>query len=182
MRRFFHGVAILLAAGSLWAEDSLRLPPSATAEQMRTLGDQVELKWHYGTITMPAPATPPAEPAASAKPAHPRAWNRGIFNLRYELARDGEFLRARKVRVTVDNKTHFREEQSESLKAHEAMHRRINETEARRIEKTLSAFQYKSTGSPADLKRANARFRREFRERVKEVDLLHKEWDKNQIP
>lgn len=176
------GALFLFAAGSLAAEDALRLPASAAQGQVRPRDGQVEITWPYGTITMPAPAGPSAAAERTSPPASPRAWNRGVFSLRYEFARADGFFAARNVRVTVHNRTAFRGEGSESLRAHEAMHRRINEAEARRLEKDLSGFRHEAADTPSGLKRADALFRREFRRRVDDIDRLHREWDKNHIP
>src|SRR5262245_32177676 len=105
----FLGLSLIacLAGGMISADETLLVPGGSGQGQVHRAGDRVEVKWPYGTVTMPAQSLPKEKPAAPAKPIHPRAWTHAVFNLRYELVRDGEFLKAQKVRVTVKNTTSF---------------------------------------------------------------------------
>ena len=104
-----------------------------------------------------------------------KAWTQGMFSVRYNLAAEGGAVRARTVRLRVRNIVCFRQKPTARLREHEAMHRRINEAEAARIQEEMRAFRFEGT----DLGKAEAAFREAFYKRLEAVRELHRAWDAN---
>ncbi len=105
------------------------------------------------------------------------AWTRGTFHLSYELVREGDRIEAKRVVVTVRNAPEFLSAPTDRLREHEAVHGRINENEAGRIEKALSDFHAEGTTMARTEKILKERFRRE----VDAARRLHADWDENHI-
>ena len=101
----------------------------------------------------------------------------GAFYLSYVLGREGTRIVARKVRVQVENKEDYLSPATPRLREHEAMHRRINEAEALRIQRALETFQ---TEEP-NASKAEQRFKAEFRKQIDAVKKLHAQWDDNHV-
>ncbi|MBK8574519.1 MAG: hypothetical protein IPN90_02170 [Elusimicrobia bacterium] len=93
------------------------------------------------------------------------------------MGREGDFVAARKVRVQVENKEQYLSPATPKLREHEAMHRRINEAEARRIQGVLTSFRTKETNAA----KAEEEFKIEFRKEIATVKKLHAQWDENHV-
>jgi hypothetical protein len=141
---------------------------------MKKLWTGVVCLWMFSGLRAEEPPRVTAEP--------PRAWTKGIFDIRYDLVKDDKTVIAKNVRVTVNNQTHLPTDASRRLREHEEMHKRINETAAARIEKEMAEFRKELAGDAGDMKKADNAFRREFRKKIKATDELHKEWDYSHIP
>lgn len=105
------------------------------------------------------------------------AKTQGSFRLSYVLGREGSFIVARKVRVRVENKEEYLSPATPKLREHEAMHRRINEAEALRIQRELELFR---TAEPRADKAEN-QFKAEFRKQIDSIKKLHVQWDENHV-
>lgn len=113
--------------------------------------------------------------AGAEAPRGLKAWTKGLFSVQYRLVRDGDGARAEEVRVRVRQTVCYMEKPTDRLKDHERVHGLINDAEATRMEKELSAFRIEKT----PLKAAERAFRDRFRDRVRQVDRLHRDWDAN---
>lgn len=105
------------------------------------------------------------------------AKTQGSFRLTYVLAREGNLIVARTVRVRVENKEKYFSPATPKLREHEAVHRRINEAEALRIQEVLNSFQSKET----DPAKAEQEFKATFRHEISAVKKLHAQWDENHV-
>src|SRR5262245_54706392 len=109
------------------AEETVRLQDggrlSGTVSSSR---DEVRVSWPYGSVSVPARQVEAAPTERPLQPPRSKAWTRGVFTLRYELVRDGDAVRARRVSVGVKNTLGFLDEPTERLREHERMHRLIN--------------------------------------------------------
>jgi hypothetical protein len=162
---------LLLWAASAPAEP-LRRPAEGTVERREASGN-VEIRLPFGTVTLPEPprGAPPASPPVGKRLAHTRAH----FRLRYRLARAGNTVRAKRVRVSVDQTEEFLQSPTDKLREHERVHQRINDRAAMDIQRRLSTFRV----STRDLAQAETDFKALFRREVQEVDQLHRDWDEN---
>ncbi len=104
-----------------------------------------------------------------------KACTQGIFHVKYVLIEDKGLIRAKKVKLRIKNKITYYEKPSKKLKKHEQVHRIINTTEAKRIQKELADFYVASVS----LQEAEKIFLARFNDKVKEVEKLHQEWDNN---
>ena len=105
------------------------------------------------------------------------AKTQGSFRLSYVLGREGLFIVARKVRVNVENKEDYLSPATPKLREHEAMHRRINEAEALRIQRELESFRTEENSAA----KAEKKFKEEFRKQIATVKKLHAQWDENHV-
>lgn len=105
------------------------------------------------------------------------AKTQGSFRLTYVLAREGNLIVARTVRVRVENKEKYLSPATPKLREHEAMHQRINTAEALRIQRELELFR---TEEPSPAK-AEEQFKGEFRKQIASVKKLHAQWDENHV-
>ena len=105
------------------------------------------------------------------------AKTQGSFRLSYALGREGPFIVARKVMVRVENKEDYFSPATPKLREHEAMHRRINEAEALRIQRELESFRTEEIRAD----KAEKHFKAAFRKQIDGVKTLHVQWDENHV-
>lgn len=162
-----------LCAGAARAEDGVRLPASTTTVRA---GGAVKVVYPFGAVTVPknAVTAPPADPPVTRGPA--QAETQGRFQLKYELEERGGRVVARRVRVRVANRETYHVAPTERLREHEAMHVRINEREALRIESVLKGF-----SSTESMDRAERALKKLFNKEVEKVRRLHADWDENHV-
>jgi hypothetical protein len=119
---------------------------------------------------------------AAAAPGHAeggrmKACNEGTFSLTYRLVRAGPRVVVRNLAVRVRNNARYYEAPTPRLRDHEAMHQRINVASAKRLERELSNWSVYAQ----DLKSAEALLKRDFKDKLKTVDALNREWDRNSV-
>ncbi|HRY28428.1 MAG TPA: hypothetical protein P5079_00160 [Elusimicrobiota bacterium] len=126
-------------------------------------------------VLLPSSARPTETTRASlpSAPGKIKAWTEGLFRLQYVLAAEGASTAARTVRVTLKNDTRYVTALSPRLTEHEAVHRRINEIAARRMETELEGF--RTAGD--SLKDGERLFLAAFRRKIAEAQELHRAWD-----
>ena len=165
---------LLLIGGSVArAEDGVRLPVSTTT--VRT-GGAVKVLYPFGAVTVPKSEVtrgPADEPVAKGSP---RAETRGRFRLAYELEEKKGRVTVRALRVRVSNRETYHVAPTERLREHEAMHARINEREAARIEAVLRRFSSKES-----LDGAERELKNQFNREVEKVRRFHADWDENHV-
>lgn len=148
---------------------------SAHGEEKIRGKEQKVIRYPFGSVAyMPQPKKPAEEIVTKGK-IHART--QGVFKVSYELARDKDGFVARRVNVRVVNKEEYLSPATPDLKNHEAVHRRINETQAALMEKELSAFRVAETRPD----RAEKKFKDEFQKRIDAVKKLHADWDDTQV-
>ncbi|MBI4396928.1 MAG: hypothetical protein HY548_07535 [Elusimicrobia bacterium] len=109
-----------------------------------------------------------------------KALTRGRFTVRYLLSEEEGRIRARRVKVRVDNSVRFYEPPSRRVREHERVHVRINRAESARMQDSLSRFEAPSRGRPDDLEKAEALFLSKFAAMIQDVERLHADWDASQ--
>lgn len=164
---------LIVTAGIAGAEDGVHLPTSTSTVRA---GGAVKVVYPFGAVTVPAKSVSngPAETTPAAGPL--QAQTRGRFRLTYALECQGDRVVVRTLRVRVANRETYHVSPTERLREHEAMHARINEREAVRIESVLKRFSSKDSmdGAERDLKRR-------FNKEVEKVRRLHADWDENHV-
>lgn len=172
----FLGMAVCAAQAEekIWLKNGGKI-----SGKVQSAGEQVQVSWPYGSVQVPASQVG-QKPAPQKRPSPPpKAWTEGSFVLRYELVREGPLIRVQKVQVKVKNNVCFAAHPSDRLKAHEDVHRLINNVESKRIQRELASFQTTAQGRSNDLKDAEKLFRRKFHRHVQQVRKLHQDWDAN---
>ena len=155
------------------AEEGVRLPASTTT--VRT-GGAVKVVYPFGAVTVPKSALAVAPVDAPTEKGPLQAQTRGRFHFNYALDRRGRRVVVRRVRVWVANRETYHAAPTERLREHEAMHVRINEREARRIEKVLRGF-----ATAGSLDAAEKKLKARFNAEVEGVRRLHADWDENHV-
>ncbi len=148
-------------------------PPSGNREERSGV---VSVKLGFGSVSFPAVDAARPSPEETI-PGKKLACNRGLFSLRYDLARDGSGTKIRRVSVTVKNQAEYIAPRDRRLEEHERGHQRINEAAVGRLEKSLATFRTDTK----DLKTAERRLQAKFREELESVKALHREWDANSV-
>lgn len=174
MKILLAAILLLFPLAGRGSEGELRLP----AGEQREKGGAVTVALGFGSVVFPTGALAPAGPLES-KASHGRlkACNRGTFSLAYELAREGRRVIVRTVSVRVTNEARFIDAATPDLRRHEEVHQSINRAQAARLEKELAAFSVETD----DLKAAEDLLCRKFKEGLRTVEALHKEWDANSV-
>lgn len=164
---------LLLFLGVARADDGVQLPASTTT--VRAAG-AVKVVYPFGAVTVPktSVSSVPVEAPPDAGPL--QAQTQGRFRLNYELAIRGKRVVVRSLRVRVVNRETYHVAPTERLREHEAMHGRINEREAVRMESLLKGFTSKE---PMD--RAERELKNRFNKEVEKVRRLHADWDENHV-
>ncbi len=148
--------------------------PVGGDEKVRGKEERV-LHYPFGSVTYIRPAkNQAAEPVLKGK-LHART--EGVFKVSYELVRDKDDYVARRVRVRVANREEYLSPATPDLRDHEAVHQRINETEASRMEKELGAFRVKESRPD----QAKKKFKAEFLKQIDAVKKCHADWDDTQV-
>jgi hypothetical protein len=168
-------LGLVLATMHARGEEGIQLPVHSSGT-ITTGKESTTIRYPFGEVVVPLESVrePLAEKAEAGK-LHARTL--GTFRFSYQLARKGNSFVARQVRVWVENKEEYLSPATPKLREHEAMHRRINEAEARRIQAVLASFQ--TEGS--DAATAERRLKTEFRTQVATVKKLHADWDENHV-
>lgn len=166
-------ILLLTGLGVARAEEGVHLPASTTT--VRT-GSAVKVVYPFGAVTVPRSAVAAAPADAPMEKGPLQAQTRGRFHLSYSLEQRGDRVVARRVRMRVANRETYHAAPTERLREHEAIHVRINEREARRIEKVLRGFTTAGSLDAAE-KKLKARFNAE----VEGVRRLHADWDENHV-
>lgn len=157
------------------AEDGLRIPRSSSAS-LATGGDESTLSWPFGSVRLSSAALTRAAPETPTRGAG-LAETEGTFRLKYELARTGDLVVARRLTVTAASRREFHVAPSAKLREHEAVHVAINDREARRIQEALAGFRVRGLTT----REAERRLKKRFREEVAAVRRLHAEWDETHV-
>ena len=156
-------------------EEGLRVPSGSTATVTTGRGGTTVL-YPFGRVEIPQDAVwKEKTEVAPLRKLH--AKTQGSFRLLYVLGREGGFILARKVRVQVENKEEYISPATPKLREHEAMHRRINEAEALRIQGVLATFQTDEMSAA----KAEQQFKAKFRKEIANVKRLHAQWDENHV-
>jgi len=164
---------LIAAAGLARGEDGVRLPASTTTVRA---GGAVKIVYPFGAVTVPKASVAVAPVDASSDAGPLQAQTRGRFRLNYALELRGKRIVVRSLRVRVANRETYHVAPTERLREHEAMHVRINEREAIRIESVLKRF-----SSKASMDEAERELKTRFNKEVERVRRLHADWDENHV-
>jgi hypothetical protein len=165
----------VLLSGPVRGGEGLRVPSSSTGTVTRnTSGTTVH--YPFGKVEIPKESVW-KEKTEVIPMGKLHAKTQGSFRVSYELGREGRLIVARRVQVRVENKEEFLSPATPKLREHEAVHRRINEAEALRIQRELELFRTEEL-RPA---KAEERFKGEFRKQIASVKKLHAQWDENHV-
>lgn len=155
--------------------EGLRVPSSSTGS-VTTNTSGTTVHYPFGKVEIPKESVW-IEKTEVIPMGKLHAKTQGSFRLTYVLAREGNLIVARTVRVWVENKEKYFSPATPKLREHEAVHRRINEAEAIRIQRELELFR---TEEPHPAK-AEELFKEEFRKQIARVKKLHAQWDENHV-
>ena len=156
-------------------DEGLRVPSGSTSTVTTGQGGTT-VRFPFGKVEIPGDALW-KEKTEVIPMGKLHAKTQGSFRLTYVLARDGNLIVARTVRVRVENKEKYLSPATPKLREHEAMHQRINTAEALRIQRELELFR---TEEPSPAK-AEEQFKGEFRKQIASVKKLHAQWDENHV-
>jgi hypothetical protein len=166
---------VVLSCSAAWGGEGVRIPSGSTATvTMDKAGATV--RYPFGKVEIPR-ASVLKEKTEWAPLGTLHARTQGSFRVSYVLRREGDFIVARTARVQVENTEEYFSPATEKLREHEAMHRRINEAEAVRIERVLGSFRT----SEDNAAKAEEQFKAEFRQQIDAVKRLHAQWDENHV-
>lgn len=156
-------------------DEGLRVPSGSTSTVTTGRGGTT-VRYPFGKVEIPREAVW-KEKTEVVPLGKLHAKTQGSFRLTYVLAREGNVIVARTVRVQVENKEEYLSPATPKLREHEAMHRRINTAEALRIQGALNSFQTEET----DPAKAEQQFKAAFRQQIAAVKKLHAQWDENHV-
>lgn len=168
-------IVLVFLTGLSRGDEGLRVPSGSTSTVTTGRGGTT-VRYPFGKVEIPRDAVW-KEKTAVVPLGKLHAKTQGSFRLTYVLAREGNLIVARTVRVRVESKEAYLSPATPKLREHEAMHRRINEAEALRIQGVLNSFQSKET----DPAKAEQEFKATFRQEIAAVKKLHAQWDENQV-
>lgn len=167
------GALILLAVIGGRAED---LPSARASTSADRNGGETRRTFPFGEITLHLEEAP-APTASPPRPGHRHAETRGRFTLTYELIPRGRAIVVKRLSVKNVNVEIYHSSPTVRLRDHEAMHRRINEVEAKKIEHQLRGF----TAPDVSAAEAERRLLQQFQKELDRVRRRHEEWDENDV-
>ncbi len=168
-------LGLVLATMHARGEEGIQLPVHSSGT-IKTGKETTTIRYPFGEVVVPLESVRETS-AEKTEVGKLHARTLGTFRLSYQLGKEGNLFVVRQVRVWVENREEYLSPATPKLREHEAMHRRINEAEARRMETVLSSFQ--TEGSNAAM--AERRFKTEFRTQVAAAKKLHADWDENHV-
>ncbi|MBL0058979.1 MAG: hypothetical protein IPP35_07685 [Elusimicrobia bacterium] len=175
MKRWSLAFGLVFAAMPSRGEEGVRLP-SLSSGTVKMGKDSTTIRYPFGEVVVPLESVRETS-AEKTEIGKLHARTLGTFRLSYQLGKEGDLFVARQVRVWVENREEYLSPATPKLREHEAMHRRINEAEARRMEAALASFQTKASNATI----AERRFKTEFQTQVAAAKKLHADWDENHV-